>query len=196
MLCSVFWKAGVTVWNSGASKERKLGRNERLNWVVADFASRERERGNFIHCCTWSRGEEVPSLTEGAERDAEDEKGDGVGDAGAAEEMTGGDAQHQRHPDEEHRVVRLRLTHLPLPAVSPVNGSADRRDGGGRGEEEQTTIPRKRKGKKQTRESCSSSKLVSSVDKVTLPLCTKLSLSVAWAPSDLKSTSCFYEWHS
>ena len=39
--------------------------------------------------------------------------------------MTGGDAQHQRHPDEEHRVVRLRLTHLPLPAVSPVNGSAD-----------------------------------------------------------------------
>ena len=189
MLCSVFWKAGVTVWNSG----------RRLNWVVADFASRERERGNSIHCCTWGRGEEVPSLTEGAERDAEDEKGDGVGDAGAAEEMTGGDAQHQRHPDEEHRVVRLRLTHLPLPAVSPVNGSADIRvrDGGGREGVGAST--------KQGRESCccssssSSSSLVSSssVDKVTLPLCTKLSLSVAWAPSDLKSTSsCFYEWHS
>lgn len=52
-------------------------------------------------------------VTEGAERDAEDEKGDGVGDAGAAEEVAGGDAQHQRHPDEEHRVVGRGLTHLP-----------------------------------------------------------------------------------
>jgi hypothetical protein len=35
------------------------------------------------------------SLTEGSKRDAEDEKGDSVGDMGAAEEVAGGDAQHQ-----------------------------------------------------------------------------------------------------
>lgn len=69
-------------------------------------------------------------LTERAERDAEDEKGDGVGDAGAAEEVAGGDAQHQRHPDEEHRVVRLGLTHSPsLSSMDRMNYCNKRRGG-------------------------------------------------------------------
>jgi hypothetical protein len=51
-------------------------------------------------------------LTEGAEGDAEDEEGDGVRNTGAAEEVARGDSQNQRHPNEEHRVIRL--THLSL----------------------------------------------------------------------------------
>ena len=76
------------------------------------------------------KGEWNGKLTEGPKRDSEDEKGDGVGDAGPAEEVAGGDAQHQRHPNEEHRVVRLRNTIAPhsppfpyslsLPCASPM----------------------------------------------------------------------------
>jgi len=60
--------------------------------------------------------------------------------------VAGGDAQHKRHPDEEHRVVRLRLTHLslplPLPAISLSFPSMDRRIDGMEEEEERRSKQR------------------------------------------------------
>lgn len=44
-------------------------------------------------------------VLEASEGDAEDEERDGVGDAGAAEEVAGGDAEHEGDPEEEHGVV-------------------------------------------------------------------------------------------
>uniref|UniRef100_J3NFF0 Uncharacterized protein n=1 Tax=Oryza brachyantha TaxID=4533 RepID=J3NFF0_ORYBR len=61
----------------------------------------------WVNGMEWKWKDKARGLTERSEGDAEDEESDGVGDAGAAEEVAGGDAENEGDPDEEHGVIRL-----------------------------------------------------------------------------------------
>jgi len=71
-------------------------------------------------------------VLEASECDAEDEEGDGVGDACAAEEVAGGDAEHEGDLEEEDGVVRAGAGLLHR--AGRRGGGRRRRCGGGGGE--------------------------------------------------------------